>query len=621
MHQVRLLWLLSLWLFKSTSSISQFYYNISNRRGVTVKSLRKYEDLSYKLAKKSLDKQFFATCLDLEMCPEFLKFKSPRLKAYENTKTIYKQVVRQQLEVVQDEINITRHKWSYIRRVLYDKLSFLERRCLNKLMQRQVQRKIEIDQENINKKLERTWSKHKSSSPDCLLNLSSKHLDIYDKNVLYLGLKRHILPNKVNDMDVKAQIEKMMKSVVVHLGHPLDTETKEEIKFEVRAFLKNARRVCSSRANQTFHKNIKKLAKDDNIAVCKFDKGNGVVVLDKCDYLKKCYDIISDTSKFEKLDSKNIKEIVLKKRASLQNYVYRYLRNNEYVDKSTYDILYDVGSSPGKFYGLIKVHKDGYPIRPVVSMVDTPEYGIAKWLDNFIKPNIPNQYMLNSTKHFVDKIKDYPVYSGDKLVSFDVKSLYTNVPLKETINIVADYVYSKDSVCTPPITKYVFRKLLTLVTEGNFMFNGELYKQVDGLAMGGPLGPSLANFFLAHLEKTKFVNCTFNHQPKLYLRYIDDVFVIFDEKQCYNDFFNFINGVHSNLEFTVELATDTLPFLDVNVELNDNDVQLSIYRKKTDTNVLLNFDAVTPIKWKEGLIFCLLHRAWTVCSNTELFSN
>ena len=133
-------------------------------------------------------------------------------------------------------------------------------------------------------------------------------------------------------------------------------------------------------------------------------------------------------------------------------------------------------------------------------MIDTPEYGIAKWLDMYIKPNIPNEFMLNSTEQFVNIVKDFPVYSDDKLVSFDVKSLYTNIPLKKTIEIVSDYLYSEDAVCSPPLSKKIFRKLLTLVTEGNFIFNGDFNKQVDGLAMGGPLGPTL-EIFLSSFKK------------------------------------------------------------------------------------------------------------------------
>ena len=156
MNQCRILWLLALWLFKSTSSISQFYFNISNRRGVPVKLLRKYEELSYKLAKKSLDKEFFATCLDLEMCPDFLKFRPPRLEAYKSTNLIYKQVVRQQLEFVQSEVHNTKHKWSEVRSVVFEHLSLLEKRCLTKLVEQQVAKKIANDKCTINKKLQRT---------------------------------------------------------------------------------------------------------------------------------------------------------------------------------------------------------------------------------------------------------------------------------------------------------------------------------------------------------------------------------------------------------------------------------------------------------------------------------
>ena len=543
MHPYRLLWLLSLWILKSTSSLSKLYYHISNRRGIPVKLFRQYENMTYKLAKKSLDKKFFLTCLDLEICPNFLQFKSPRLKAYDNTKTIYQQVVRQQIEVVEREIEITRKKWLRSKETLFEKLSFLDKRCVTKGVQNDLEKRIASDQERINKKLDRTWSRNKKSSPECLINKSSKKLDAYEKNVLYLGLNHHILPRKIIDADVKVEIEKLMKSVTSDTG-PLNYDIKEDLKSEVHSFLKNSRRICSAKSNQSFHKTIKKLANDDTITICKFDKGNGVVIMDRCDYEQKCYDILSDTSKFKKLDSSNITDTILKKQSSIKNYVYRYLRDNEAVDKAIYDKLYDVGSSPGKFYGLVKVHKDSYPIRPVVSMIDTPEYGLAKWLDTFIKPNIPDQYMLNSTDHFINIVKDCPVQSGDHLVSYDVKSLYTNVPLKETAGIVTKYVYSKDSVCTPPIPEKIFTKLLLLVTEGNFLFNGEFYKQIDGLAMGGPLGPSLANFFLAHLEKTRISKCPKEILPKLYLRYIDDIFALLHEKQSHEDFFHFINALH-----------------------------------------------------------------------------
>ena len=85
------------------------------------------------------------------------------------------------------------------------------------------------------------------------------------------------------------------------------------------------------------------------------------------------------------------------------------------------------------------------------------------------------------------------------MVSYDVVSLFTNVPLKDTIKIVTDLVYADDSVTEPPFEKDIFRKLLLRCSQSYFMFNDILYMQIDGVSMGGPLAPSMANAFLAHL--------------------------------------------------------------------------------------------------------------------------
>ena len=99
-------------------------------------------------------------------------------------------------------------------------------------------------------------------------------------------------------------------------------------------------------------------------------------------------------------------------------------------------------------------------MRPVVSMVGTPEYHLAKFLDDYIKPNFPNDYMLSSTKDFIDKLKLLSIQGDETMVSFDVSSLFTNVPLMETIDIVIDRVYREDAVITPPFKKLYVKGVL-----------------------------------------------------------------------------------------------------------------------------------------------------------------
>ena len=78
-------------------------------------------------------------------------------------------------------------------------------------------------------------------------------------------------------------------------------------------------------------------------------------------------------------------------------------------------------------------------------MLNTPEYDLAKYLDGCIKPNIPDKYMLRSTSDFIDNLNNYPLKGNEKMVSFDVVSLFTNVPLIETIDIIIKRIYCDDA--------------------------------------------------------------------------------------------------------------------------------------------------------------------------------
>ena len=289
------------------------------------------------------------------------------------------------------------------------------------------------------------------------------------------------------------------------------------------------------------------------------------------------------------------------------------MKDFDYIDPS--------GSQPGKLYGLCKAHKQGMPLRPVVSMLNTAEYNLAKFLDGIIKPHLPTQYMLDSTTQFLTKLKQFCFEPTDILVSFDVVSLFTNVPLEQTIKIIADKIYESDN--QPKFSKVVFKKLLNIATSGIFLYNGRFYRQIDGVTMGSPLGPTLANFCLAHFETELLSNGTNEHNaPALYLRYVDDTFCVFRSGIPHDVFLSKLNNLHPNLKFTSEIGPSMIPFLDTLITLptTKNGMFTSkVFRKATYTSLILNFSAMCPFKWKFGLIHCLLHRAYTICSDWLLF--
>ena len=220
--------------------------------------------------------------------------------------------------------------------------------------------------------------------------------------------------------------------------------------------------------------------------------------------------------------------------------------------------------------------------------------------------------------HLLDKLKEFSPSPHQIMVSFDVVSLFTNVPLEETINMIGNCTYTETNLSQPAFEKDIFVNLMRLATQGLFLYKDTLYKQIDGVTLGCPLGQTLANFFMTHMEKQLLCNDP-EASPKLYLRYIDDIFAIFDNDQSCTKFMEKLNTQHPNIKFTLEQAKNTIPFLDVEIKINLNKFDIWTWRKPSNTELLLNFNDFCPKIWKKGLILCLLNRAKITCSTGSLF--
>ena len=159
-------------------------------------------------------------------------------------------------------------------------------------------------------------------------------------------------------------------------------------------------------------------------------------------------------------------------------------------------------------------------------------------MNSYISPVINNEFCVNSTNQVIDRLTKYEFTNNSKLVSFDIQSLFTNVPLHETIEIAANKIYDQQNTNKPPYPKRIFKSLLTLATTGIFSFNDQLYKQIDGLSMGSPLAPTLANLFVGHLEE-QFLKLNDKPSP-FYIRYVDDSLLIFenDDEEAFHNFLN-----------------------------------------------------------------------------------
>ena len=202
---------------------------------------------------------------------------------------------------------------------------------------------------------------------------------------------------------------------------------------------------------------LKGLGNDESVVIVKPDKGKGVVLMDKVDYVAKMRSILDDKLKFQKVKG-NIFDNVIR----LEDKLNRMLRTiKEKIGSDVYNWLYASGSNPGVIYGLSKVHKNNVPLRPIVSCIKTAAYNLSKFLIPLVSPLTTNQYTLANSKMFVDSLLALNLPNQYIMTSYDVESLFTNVPLNETIDIILD---NYDPKSFYDLGKTMLKKLLKFAT-------------------------------------------------------------------------------------------------------------------------------------------------------------
>ena len=212
--------------------------------------------------------------------------------------------------------------------------------------------------------------------------------------------------------------------------------------------------------------------------------------------------------------------------------VLKNFNNKEEITEVDSNQLYLCGSRPGILYGMAKVHK---PVtdrcasfRPILSETNTPSYKLAKFLVPLLTPLTSNDYTIKDSFSFAEEVSSFDC--AHYMTSFDIESLFTNIPLEETINICVNKLF-KNNTKVNNLTKESFRSMLELaILDFSFIFDGKYYKQKDGVAMAFPLVPTLANVFLCHFEEQWMSDFPIDYKLCSYRSYVDDTFLLFSSE-------------------------------------------------------------------------------------------
>jgi hypothetical protein len=203
----------------------------------------------------------------------------------------------------------------------------------------------------------------------------------------------------------------------------------------------------------------------------------------------------------------------------------------------------------------------------------------------------------------------------------DVSSLYTNIPHDEGIDACRSFLNRNTGNTNTSLSVDSICKLIELTLKNNhFKFNNDNYIQTMGTAMGSPFAPAYASLFMGKLEQD-FLQ-TRQLKPTLWLRFLDDIFMIWDHSlDELNDFVQALNGLHSSIKFTYDISLDHISFLDVDVTKdNRNNICTNVHVKNTNIHQYLDYSSNHPKTCKNGIPYSQAKRYRRIVSDDDQFA-
>jgi len=451
-----------------------------------------------------------------------------------------------------------------------------------------------------------------ASSHVGVVNVSNRTFSECELSVLSKGLGFACTPSKFDGLDFIASVETALRNVC--------SGDRAWARREVANLVK---RYKLEGRNLTVEQNraLGDLRHYEDIKILPADKGAAVVVLDSKDYDDKLVALLSE-GPYKAVS----KDPGPRLRRSLYS-VLRPVADSGRIDRKTLLRLCPTHFQCPYIFGVPKIHKPGIPLRPIISMVDSLFAPVGRFLADVLSPfGRGGDSFVGNSGEVVAKLRSIGDLSEGRLVSFDVTSLFTNVPVAESLMIIEGLLRNDDSLSERTILSVV--ELMSLLefclSNCYFLHKGSFYVQSDGVAMGGSVSVVVANIYMFHFEELALSSARRLGLlvPDHWLRFVDDVLTRFSGTDGQlQDFLRFLNSLRPSIQFTMEMEMEgKIPFLDILITKEAGGMSFSVYRKATHTDLYLRRDSCHPSSVFKGLVNTLGKRAVEVCSPSNLRS-
>ena len=255
-------------------------------------------------------------------------------------------------------------------------------------------------------------------------------------------------PTRINDKEVLASFERTYRVLEPNLVD----EKKNLTAATLRSIALNYIERKGPSPPRSLRRALGQLRKRDDIVVTKPDKGTGVVVMDKSQYTK----LLNEASIDNKEKFRSVKLERPKTRGRPPKHYHPLLQKEKELEtvvrqilpKEVADAICPKCSRLAHLYGLPKTHKPKLAMRPILSPTGTYNFMLAKWLDEKLKPISINEFTVSDPLRFSEELRKKEIVDGEILVSYDVSSLFTNVPVDETIEILVEKLFIRNGLTT-----------------------------------------------------------------------------------------------------------------------------------------------------------------------------
>ena len=584
-----------------------FYRNVETQYGKNRTTLLKQYAKNVNIATKILpSKVFLLKCRKWGIIPKFIINSTRNItglldknsKYTKNLNTVITNFHRKLLNVViLDKCNHTQHT--------QNKIYTLQEEILNRfpshfshsfltLQKTSKEKKLNTTKQRLIKKFDHLYNNLISKlnltvDEKSLVNLTDVNVPIDVQWLLSLGPK-FALPQSNTGFpvfDIITDSEEAIKTI-------LDPKIKDIARAKIANIITKHRHLQTNNmidiTINNIHINTQKfLRQHPSIIIINSDKGKSVVLMYKQQYIEKVETLLKDTTTYKKVltDPTNKLQVINNK------IIHKLVQQKIIEKKDKYKLLTYNRTSP-KLYALPKIHKPNIPMRPIVASIDTVSSQLSKMLSDILKHLVEDSpYIIKNSIEFKKRVSGLTIEKTESMVSFDVVSLFTNIPIPLAMEVINDQWNKLRNITNIP--KDIFFEMLhfCLVSANYFVFNNIHYKQVYGMPMGNPLSSIIADIITEDLLRITLEKLSFT--PMCFVKYVDDIFTIVPTGLI-DETLSMLNDFHPKLQFTVEVEQhNKIPYLDVMVIKNaNNQIETDWYHKHTSSNRILNFYSNHP---------------------------